>query len=130
MAIYRKGERPFTHWTHYENGEPKPRRFHRIIEHFGDEPGVEMAVDRMPNSVITHSGEGYKGEHEAHFFYEGNSSAFTPNFQPQRRPASWRRSRYAEPAWPTRRDVVHMAIGLMAIGILRFIAVGSVLGGY
>ena len=130
MATFRKGERPFTYWVHIENGAPVPRRFHKIVEHFGDEPGVEMATDRMPSTVVTYSGDGYKGQHEAHFHYSGDAPAFTPNFRPHRRPASWRRSYYAEPAWPTRRDAVHMAIGLLVIGILRFIAAASVLGGY
>ena len=120
MANYRKSEVPFTRWTHIENGEDNPRRFHRIIEHFGDAPGVELKRNRMPSSVITYSGNGHKGEHEAHFFYPGDRSAFPPNFHAHRK--STRRYYGYERPWPTKRDIINLACGLIALGILRFIA--------
>ena len=82
------------------------RRFHKIIEHFGDAPGVELKRKRMPGTVITHSGNGHRGEHEAHFFYPDDRSAFPPDFHAHRK--STRRYYEYERPWPTRRDVINI----------------------
>ncbi len=129
MALNHKGEY-YTEFTHSESGKHLNRRLHLIMVQRGDGGLVELAGPDLPDSIISFAGNGHKDLHKAYIYSQGDTSAFTPNFRPHRQPASWRRSYYAEPAWPTRRDVLHMAIGLIAIGILRFIAVGSVLGRY
>ena len=129
MALNQNGEY-YTQWTHTESGKHLSRRLQLIMVQRGDGGLVELAGPDLPDSILTFAGNGHKDLHKGYIYSQGDTSAFTPNFRPHRWAASWRRSYYAEPAWPTRRDVFHMAIGLITIGILRFIAVGSVLGGY
>ncbi len=129
MALNHKGEY-YTQWTHTESGKVMNRRLHLIMVQRGDRGLLELAGPDLPDSILTFAGNGHKDLHKAYIYSHDESSPFAPDFRPKRQFLRWRRSYYAEPAWPTRRDAVHMAIGLLVIGILRFIAVGSVLGGY
>ena len=125
MAINRKDKRPFMHWTHNENGVPKSRRFHKVIAHFDNGPGVELKGRRAPYSITTYSGDGFSGEHEAHFSYESLESV--PNFHPRRQ---YRSYGYYEHQWLSPQNITNIAVAMVIFGLLRFVFVGSVLGGY
>ncbi len=125
MATNQKEKRPFMHWTHNENGVPQPRRFHRVLAHFDNGPGVQMKGCQVPYAVVTHSGDGYSGEHEAHFYYESPDSV--PNFRPRRR---YRSYDYYEHQWLSPQNITNVAVAMVIFGLLRFVFVGSVLGGY
>ena len=128
MALNHKDEY-YTQWTHTESGKVLNRRLHRMMVQRGDRGLVELTGSDLPDSILTFAGNGHKDRHEAYVYSQDDTSAFTPEFRPQRRSSSrWRH--HADPDWPTRRDVIHMAIGLLALGVLKFIATGSVLGGY
>jgi hypothetical protein len=124
----------------------------------GDRGLVELAGPDLPDSILTFAGDGHKDLHEGYIYSQEDTFPFTPEFRPRRHAASrggngvtsgshgafqridalrhrqsgtdgrWR-YRY-DPDWPMRRDVIHMAIGLTAIGVLRLIATGSLLGGF
>ncbi len=129
MALNHKNEH-YTQWTHTESGKVLNRRLHRIMVQHGDRGLVELTGPDLPDSILTFAGDGHKDLHKAYIYSRDESSPFTPDFRPKRQPLRWRRSYYADPDWPTRRDVIHLAIGLTALGVLKFIATGSVLGGY
>ena len=120
MANYREDNIPFTHWTHIENGAAMPRRFHKIVKHYGDGPGIEMKGNSRPYAVVTYSGSGHKGQHVAHFYYKSDT-AFVPNFHPNRN-CTMHYHRY-EPSWPNTRDIINITLGLLVLGIFRLIAI-------
>jgi len=131
MAINRKDKRPYMHWTHHENGTSEPRRFHKIITHFDNGPGIELKGNRVPYSVVTHSGDGYRGQHEAHFYYESDEPEFVPNFHPRRQYQASRRSYgFYEHQWLSPQNITNIAVAMVIFGLLRLAFVGSVLGGY
>ena len=127
MALNHKDEH-YTQWTHTESGKVLNRRLHRIMVQRGDQSLVELTGPDLPDSILTFAGNGHKDLHEGYIYSHGGASPFTPDFRPKRESRRWR-YRY-DPDWPTRRDVIHLAIGLMAIGVLKLIATGSVFGGY
>lgn len=125
MAMNRKERRPYMHWTHNESGTPEPRRFHKVFAHFDNGPGIELKGSRAPYSITTHSGNGFSGQHEAHFFYETPETV--PNFHPRRR---YRSYDYYEHQWLSPQNITNIAVAMVIFGLLRFVFVGSVLGGY
>jgi hypothetical protein len=128
MALNHKNEY-YTQWTHTESGKVLNRRLHRIMVQRGDRGLVELAGPDLPDSILTFAGDGHKDLHEGYIYSQEDTSPFTPEFRPRRQaPGRWR-YRY-DPDWPMRRDVIHMAIGLTAIGVLKLIATGSVFGGF
>ncbi len=128
MALKHKDEY-FTQMAHFENGKATNRRMHRIMVQQGDSELVELAGPDLPDWIVSFAGNGHKDHHEAYIHSQEDTSAFTLVFRPRRQaPGRWR-YRY-DPDWPMRRDVIHMAIGLTAIGVLKLIATGSVFGGF
>ncbi len=128
MSLNHKDEH-FTQLAHFENGKPLIRRMHQITLLRADGETVELTGPDLPNCIVSFAGDGHKGLHEAFVLSHDGTPSFMPHFRPKRQSSQRWRHR-ADPDWPTRRDVIHLAIGVIAIGILRFIATGSAMGGF
>ena len=128
MAMMHKDE-CYTQLAHFESGKTMSRRMHRMMVQREDGEMVELTGPDLPDWIVSFAGNGHKDSHEAYIYSREGASAFTPEFRPKRQSSPRWRHR-ADPDWPTRRDVIHMAIGLIAIGILKLIATGSVFGGF
>ena len=130
MALNHKGEY-YTQWTHTESGKVMNRRLHRIMVQRGDRGLVELAGPNLPDSILTFAGDGHKDLHKAYIYSQGDTSAFTPDFRPYRPSLFSRRPYYVtEYLWPTRRDFIHLIIGIVLLGVVRFIGTASAMGGY
>jgi len=130
MALNHKDEY-YTQWTHTESGEHLNRRIHRLMVQRGDGGFVELVGPDLPDSILTFAGNGHKDLHKAYIYSRGDTSMFMPKFRPSRSSVSTLRSYYVTGnEWPTRRDFIHLIIGIVLLGVIRFIGTASAMGGY
>lgn len=118
MALNQNNQQ-FAQLIHTESGKTMNRRMQRIFVQFNDGRLIELKGQDLPNSIISFAGDGHKDDHYAFIMAGGDSSAFAPRF---------RRSYRDDPSWlswllhwPSRRDLVHLFIGVVIILLLRLI---------
>ena len=116
MALHHKDEH-FTNWIHLENGKVLNRRIHRIEVQALDGRLYVLRGKQLPDAVQTSCGEGHRGEHLAQILLRPDSM----------------RSKQELPstdAWPTTRDVIHVALGVAGFLLARFLVVNLAHAGF
>lgn len=111
MAVVRNGVY-FTAFTYVEKNEVFNRRLQELVVHDRHGNVHRLEGKDLPAAIFAHLGESRKGHHVGEILLApGQRLALTKE---QRRWSSVRR-------WPTRRDVVHMLIGFVAIALINFL---------
>lgn len=106
MALEHDGEY-YTNWTHAENGKVMNRRLHRIEVQAADGRLHVIGGRYLPDFIQTNTGTGHKGVHLAQILLSPKK------VRPEYVPPTCR-------PWPIGRDVLHIAIGICAVVMLRF----------
>ena len=113
MALH-QGKECFCKWMHMENGQVLVRRIHHLKVQAHDGSLHDVRGKRLPDGIVTFAGRDHKGLHTAQILLRPNPGILA---KPQHKPPEVR-------FWPVLRDVVHMAVGFIAAGLLSFL--GSV----
>ena len=108
MALQQGSER-FTKWTHVENGKVLTRRLHRMEVQARDGRMYVIKGDKLPDSIQTNCGQGYKGEHLAQILLHPDK-IHTGSYELG-----------TGGPWPNGRDALNFAIGFLATVALRFL---------
>ncbi len=110
MALH-QGEECFCKWMHVENGQVMVRRIHHLKVQAHDGSLHDVRGKRLPDAIATFAGRDYKDLHMAQILLARNPGVLAkPPYEPPE-------ARF----WPAWRDVVHVAIGLIAAGLLNFV---------
>jgi uncharacterized Ntn-hydrolase superfamily protein len=112
LAALRQTIECFTRLDHVENGQVLYRRVHRI-EVQTDGRLYVLTGRQLPEFIGISTGQGHKGEHRAQILMSPDSLAGRVQ-----KHSDWL---LATDAWPGLRDVVHLALGVVAFLVIRFL---------
>ena len=108
MALsYKNGGVPYTKWTHSENGDSVARRIHRLEIQARDGQLYFLDGDALPDEIHTCAGQGRIGKNLGRILLSDNPQepTYSVSLQPN--------------GWPSRRDLVHVIIGLVLLMMLK-----------
>jgi len=107
MMALKDREGYFAKFTYVENGQVLTRRVHKFDLQARDGQLYHVEGKDLPDGVTIYAGTGRKGNHLAELILP--KRAFTKFARPQDRPEKW----------PSRRDLVHVAVGVALLVILH-----------
>ncbi len=102
MAL-KHGQEFFAMFAHVENDRVLNRRLHRIEIQARDGRLYVLEGEQLPAYVQTHTGTGFKGEHLMQILMKPGPA------------------KEARMNWPTGRDLLHGALGILFVVIVRLL---------